>query len=325
VNAALLELLRCPVSGSRLSLENGVVKDDQIVSGQLVSDQGHRYPIVNSIPRFVEATNYASSFGLQWTHFRRTQLDSFSGLPISANRFYRFTKWSATALAGKTVLDVGCGAGRFTEIALAAGAHVVAVDYSQAADACWTNHGPNKRLDVVQADIYGLPFEAGTFDFVYCFGVLQHTPDVRGAFLALPEQLRPNGRLAVDLYPSLWRNLFWSKYWIRPFTRRIRAERLFAIVTHWAPRLLTVSRFVGKVPLLGPKLRYLLPVANYDGVYALSPEQLEQWAILDTFDMLSPAFDQPQRESTLREWFAEAGLKDVSVERLGFLVGRGSR
>lgn len=321
-----MDILRCPVSGASMSLEDAILQDGEIVSGQLVSSGGkNRYPIINSIPRFVKAANYADNFGLQWTLFRQTQLDSSSGLPISANRFYEFTKWSAGELAGKRVLDVGCGAGRFTEIALEAGAEVVAVDYSQAVDACWANHGSNTRLSVVQADIYNLPFDRGRFDFVYCFGVLQHTPDVRAAFFALPEQLTRDGRLAVDLYPSLLRNLFWSKYWIRPLTKRIRPDRLFAILKRWAPRLLAVSKLVGKLPLLGGELRYLLPVVNYDGVYPLSPEQLEEWAILDTFDMLSPAFDQPQRESTLRRWFVEARLRDVSVERIGFLVGRGTR
>jgi SAM-dependent methyltransferase len=326
LNRSLLDILRCPVTGTRLSLKNAVTHNDDVISGELLSATGdHLYPISNSIPRFVGAGNYADNFGLQWTKYRTTQLDSVSHLPISEARFYKFTNWSPSELAGKRVLDVGCGAGRFTEIALAAGAEVIAVDYSCAVDACWANHSNSSRLNAVQADIYRLPFDRGRFDFIYCFGVLQHTPDVRAAFFALPPQLRAGGRLAVDLYPKLLRNLFWSKYWIRPITRRVKPERLFAIVERWAPRLLKASRFLAKVPLLGPKLRYLVPVANYDGVYGLASDQLEQWAVLDTFDMLSPAFDQPQRASRLKEWFAEARLRDVSVERIGFLVGRGTK
>src|SRR6185295_20416053 len=118
-----LETLRCPETGARLLLQNAITRDADVVSGDLVSEGAlTRYPIVNSIPRFVEKSNYADSFGFQWTKFRETQLDSSSGLPISADRFYSFTGWSPAQLAGKRVLDVGCGAGRFAEIALAAGA-----------------------------------------------------------------------------------------------------------------------------------------------------------------------------------------------------------
>ncbi len=39
--------------------------------------------------------------------------------------------------------------------------------------------------------------------------------------------------------------------------------------------------------------------------------------------MLAPAHDHPQSAATLRAWFAEAGLIDIEVERLGFIVGRG--
>jgi SAM-dependent methyltransferase len=298
---------------------------DDIDSAELVSESGRRYPVVDSIPRFVSADNYARSFGLQWNCFRATQLDSRSGQPISRDRFFKYSGWTADELAGKWVLDVGCGAGRFAEVALDAGANVVAVDYSSAVDACRANHRDHPRLHLVQADLYHLPFAPARFDYVYCFGVLQHTPDVRAAFMALPEQLAPGGKLAVDVYPKLLRNVFWSKYWLRPFTKRVPPERLFGAVQTLVRTLLPISTVVGRVPRLGRRLRYLLPVANYEGVYPLSRAQLYEWAVLDTFDMLSPAHDRPQTEATVRTWFRDAGLRDVWVGRTGFVVGRGSR
>jgi SAM-dependent methyltransferase len=327
VNRQLLSLLRCPATGEQLDLR-GAPDDTSgaVASGELATADGkHVYPIVDGIPRFVPRSNYAGSFGLQWNRFRSTQLDSHSGLRISHDRFYGYTGWKAQELAGRRVLDVGCGAGRFTEIALEAGANVVAIDYSTAVDACRANHRDNPNLEVVQADIYALPFEPASFDFVYCLGVLQHTPDVHGAFAALPVQLRTGGRLAVDLYPRLWRNLLWSKYWLRPLTKRMNAQTLFRAVERAVPVMLPVSRAIASIPALGPKLRYAVPVANYEGTYPLSESQLREWAILDTFDMLAPAHDHPQTASTLRGWLNEAGLCDVSVERMGFLVGRGTK
>jgi SAM-dependent methyltransferase len=279
--------------------------------------------VVDGIPRFVPADNYAGSFGLQWNRFRRTQLDSFSGHPISRTRFLEFTGWSEADLRGALVLDVGCGAGRFTEIALQMGARVVAIDYSGAVDACRRNHEGNPNLLVVQADIYRLPFRQRAFDRVYCLGVLQHTPDVERALKALPRMLRPGGHLAVDLYPRLLKNMLWPKYWLRPLTSRLPADRLFRWTETAVRWFWPLSRAVGRVPGIGRKLRYAIPIVNYEGVYPLSAEQLQEWAVLDTYDMLAPAYDQPQTPDTLRRWLNEAGLADVDVFRRGFLVGRG--
>jgi hypothetical protein len=173
--------------------------------------------------------------------------------------------------------------------------------------------------------MYRLPFSPGTFPRVYSLGVLQHTPNVRAAFLALALQLASGGCLVVDLYPKLWLNALWPKYWLRPLTKRLSPERLMRVVEAAVPLLLPLSHLIGRLPRFGRKLRYAVPVANYEGVYPLAPSQLREWAVLDTFDMFAPAHDHPQSAEDLQRWFREAGLAAVEVERLGFLVGRGRR
>jgi SAM-dependent methyltransferase len=319
-------VLRCPSTGRPLELRAPRMAGGEVEEGDLVTPDGrHAYPIRGGIPRFVSSENYAASFGLQWNRFRETQLDSRSGLSISRDRFYSYSGWSPEDLRGARVLDAGCGAGRFTEIALDAGAVVTAIDYSGAVDACRANHRDHPNLELAQADIYRLPFEPGTFEFVFCFGVLQHTPDVRGAFRAVADQVAPGGRLAVDVYPRLARNILWSKYWLRPLTKRVPSRTLFGLVERVVPVLLPVSVLIGRTPILGRYLRYLVPVVNYEGAYPLSPAQLREWSVLDTFDMLSPEHDHPQSARTLRRWLEETGFRDVSVQRLGFLVGRGTK
>jgi len=324
VNRDLLRILACAACQGSLTLQDEREADGEVESGTLgCSACATTHPIVRFVPRFVPADNYSNNFGFQWNRFRRTQLDSTTGQPISTRRFFDQSGWQPSEMAGRLTLDVGCGAGRFAEVALGTGARLVAVDYSSAVDACRQNLGPHPRLDVVQADVYHLPFRRRTFDFVYCFGVLQHTPQVEASFSALTSQLAPGGRIAVDLYPKIPLNLLWPKYWVRPITKRMRADRLFPLVTRMVETLWPVSLALGRVPGVGRRLRHALPIANYEGVLPLTPVQLKEWAVLDTFDMLAPAHDHPQTVATLESWFAAHGLVDVEVGRRGLVVGRG--
>jgi len=315
MNGRWLDVLRCPACQSGLEISDSL----RCSSCQAI------YPITRSVPRFIPESNYADNFGLQWNQFRTTQLDSHSGLPISRERFFRSTGWNPEELNGKRVLDIGCGAGRFAEIALSCGAEVAAVDYSSAIDACQANLGGDRRLQAIQADIYQLPFARASFDYIYCLGVLQHTPDVEKAFCLLPGYLKTGGKLAVDVYPKLARNSLWSKYWFRPFTRNMDTGKLFGLVRRAVPPLLALSRAVSRIPLVGRQLRYAIPVVNYRGVYPLSEEQQLEWAVLDTFDMFSPTYDQPQSAETMTAWARKAGLRECQVFRSGFIICRGLR
>ena len=326
MNRDLLQVLACPHCGGSLDLRVDRETEGEVEAGTLLcSSCAEPYPIIAFVPRFVPPDNYSKSFGFQWNRFRRTQLDSTTGQPISHNRFFAQSAWKPSDLTNRWTLDVGCGAGRFAEVSLSAGARLVAVDFSAAVDACRANLGPSPRLDVVQADVYRLPFIKRRFDFVYCFGVLQHTPDVHAAFAALPEQLSPGGRLAVDLYPKRRLNHLWPKYWLRPFTKRVDAHRLLPFVSRMVDLLWPLSLALGRVPGIGRKLRHLLPVVNYEGLLPLSSPQLKEWAVLDTFDMLAPTHDHPQSVDTVARWFREAGILDADVVRRGLVVGRGRR
>lgn len=328
-----LRYLRCPQSGQILVLETSdtITTPDlefsrEIKEGWLVSEDGqHRYPIRNSIPRFVPESNYADNFGMQWNHFAKTQLDSYSGHLISAERFWKATNWNSDEMKNCWVLDVGCGSGRFAEIALGTGAQVVALDYSSAVDACYANlkHYPN--LHVVQGDIYALPFAPESFSFVYSLGVLQHTPDVSQAFAALPPLLAEEGHICVDYYEKSLKSQLLPKYWLRPFTKQMDKERLFSLVRNAVTVLLPISRALGNIPLAGTLLKRLIPVANYEGILPLTETQLQEWALLDTFDWLSPMYDNPQTASTVKLWLEQAGLNEIEVLKAGHLVGRGRK
>ncbi|HUI43049.1 MAG TPA: methyltransferase domain-containing protein, partial [Terriglobia bacterium] len=126
---------------------------------QLLCPQGHAFPVSGGIPRLVPSEDYAAHFGLQWKQYRKTQLDSYTGFPISKDRLRRCLGdevWEQ--LPGLSVLECGCGAGRFTEVLLAQGATVTSVDLSSAVEVNADLFPIGAKHRVAQADILNLPF-----------------------------------------------------------------------------------------------------------------------------------------------------------------------
>ncbi len=315
---SIISLFRCPKSKRTLKIVK--VQSNTFLA---TDDNKFSYPVVGNIPRFVSDFNYADNFGMQWNYFSKTQLDSHSGTSISKDRFYNATGWNRKQLKNKLILDAGCGSGRFAEIALKSGAVVVALDFSNAVEACWKNLSHYPNLHVVQGDILSLPFCDNSFDYVYSLGVLQHTPDVEKSFKSLVSVLKPGGNICTDFYWKRFRTLMHSKYVFRPFTKRMKREKLFHILTKIVPKMLFLSKLLSRIPLIGVALKRMVPVANYAGIFPLDEKQLQEWALLDTFDMLAPQFDKPQSRVTIAKWYSEMGLIDIEIFHASHLVGRG--
>lgn len=313
----LLSLLACPNCKAGLELSDETPKGvEQIKEATLRCQKcGACFPVVNYIPRFVPANNYAASFGFQWTKHARTQYDSYTGLPISEKRFFEETKWPRSMM-GERILEVGCGSGRFTEHAASTGATVVAIDYSAAVDANYAINGGQRNIMIVQADIYHLPFRDQTFDSLFSFGVLQHTPDVRKAFACLLAPLKTKGSMAIDVYAKRERlkERMATKHVVRPVTKRLPPRFLYSLCSGYVGLMWPLAKVIHRIPRFGPGLNWRLLIPDYMSSYALPDEILREWAILDCFDMLSPAYDNPQTIEAVRSWFAEAGCQDVEVK-----------
>jgi hypothetical protein len=131
--------------------------------------------------------------------------------------------------------------------------------------------------------------------------------------------------VCADFYWNRLITLLNPKYLLRPITKRVDQEKLFAWLVAKVPSLLRMSQIIGSIPLVGRFLKRAVPVVDYTGVYPLSPKQLEEWALLDTFDMLAPAYDNPQSAPTIMRWFRNAGLTNVEVFHWGHLVGRANK
>lgn len=288
----------------------------------LFNNQGiNKYRKVNGAYKVAPEENYTDNFGLEWNTFQKTQIDKYNGTTVSRNRFFFETKWQKDSLSNQNILEVGSGAGRFTQIILDhTEAHLYSVDYSNAVEANFKNNGPHERLHLFQASIYELPFEKASFDKVFCFGVLQHTPDVEKSVKCLIEMVKPGGELVVDFYPIKgWYSKLNAKYMLRPITKRINNEYLLRIISKNINWLIKVYKF-NKTIGLGFLNRFL-PICDIDATFPKEIQHIKEWAILDTFDMFSPAYDNPQRLESVKSWFEIFGMKNVKAEMIEYEKG----
>lgn len=312
-------MLVCPVTGRPLAVHTTESDTTGIRRGWLQTEDGERrYPIEDSIPRFVDGESYAASWGREWGEFRRVQLDSSNGTTISRTRFEALTGIPVDELRGKRVLEAGCGAARFLEVLAGAGAECFGVDMSTAAAVSRDNLARFPDAHVVRADLTRLPFRPGTFDLIYSFGVLHSTPDTRASFLSLVPYLKPGGRIAIWVYGIR------APKWIpRPhqifglLARRLSHEAMMRVVDVYVDTLLPV----GRVPVLGKALRLALPVSDlrekregedgWDGGKPPPPALVREWARLNTYDAFTPAIVRQHGFEEVEGWFREAGLVDV--------------
>jgi 2-polyprenyl-3-methyl-5-hydroxy-6-metoxy-1,4-benzoquinol methylase len=259
---------------------------------------------VKGVVRFVEAENYAGSFGFQWKLHARTQLDNATS-QRSESAFRRRTGFRHEDLAGKLVLDVGCGMGRFAEVATRWGAHVVGIDLSLASEVAAENLA-DRNATIFQADVFQLPFATGSFDFIYSIGVLHHTPNCEQAVKVLPKLLKPGGRIAVWLY-SAYNPWYRMSDVYRKVTRRMSPKLLHKLCYAVVP-LYGMHQILRKIPLVGKPssavLAWLIPMA-----FNKNP----QWRILDTFDWYSPWYQSKHTYEEVFPWFESCGLEDLRV------------
>jgi SAM-dependent methyltransferase len=259
--------------------------------------------------------DYCENFGVQWNRFREIQLDSSSAKSSSRDRFFAETGWTADGIRGKVLLDAGCGAGRFAEVALECGAKVVAVDLSAAASACRRTLERFCADDylVLRADLFDLPLRAKCFDGIYSLGVLHHTPDPLAAIDHLAQLLKPSARLATWVYEKRSPDTRWlqPRTWVRAAIARQSNKRKLALSRSFTVMFFPLGWTLSWFGRAGERASQFLPYAARHhlarGDFAL------QWdyCVMDTFDWYGPVYERPQREPDLVNRMKNVGLTNV--------------
>ena len=282
LSASLLSALRDPERGLSLQLSDDGTKLQ-------TQDSDRSWKIADGIPRFV-TDEHLESFGHQWTRFEVAHDDE------DRATFAAKTGFSLTDLAGRVILDAGCGGGRYAKVCGEAGATVFGADHTRAVEKArqLCSHLPN--VNFVQADLKHLPFEPASFDFVFSIGVMHHDADTRSVFDAVAAMVKPGGRYSVWLYRK---NQWWQEILnsgLRTITTRIPSTVLMPFCH--------IGAVLGGVPVVNKSLNKIINFSAHPSY---------ENRVCDTFDWWAPKYQYHHTVDELSVWFHEAGFTDLIV------------
>lgn len=205
--------------------------------------------------------------------------------------------------AGKRVLEIGCGMGCMAMNWARHGAKVTAIDLNPVAVAQTKKRFKVFGLegDIREADAEHLPFPDASFDFVYSWGVLHHTPGTRKAIDEIFRVLVPGGKAGLMLYN---RNSLLYRYTVAYQEGVVNAERNFLDERSLASRYGDGGRAEGNPhtwPVTPREVRRdLLPQFEDVAIRTLGsdiPDILDTW-----FPRLSRLMSQPMLNALARRW-----------------------
>jgi SAM-dependent methyltransferase/uncharacterized protein YbaR (Trm112 family) len=325
-HSAFLKALRCPTCGG--ALQAGDEPPAGTPGGGLRCPAcGEDYQVAGGIPRMLlpalreamdtaggrgepEALKAATgrSFGYEWSKFPE----------VHAEYERNFLDYHAPHGPGffrkKRVLDAGCGSGRHAYYSAKYGAEVWAVDLGPAVEVAHRNNRGLDSVHVVQADLYNLPFEPESFDYVYSLGVLHHLPDPEGGFRNLLRYLKPGGEVRIYLYwqaegQPLKRALLAATSALRCLTVRLPYWAVYALAYPAAVAAFAVFvwpyRLLRRIPGLSP-LAERIVMRQYGGY----PFRV---CVNDQFDRLSAPIENRYTKAQVVAWLERGGLEDVRV------------
>lgn len=262
------------------------------------------------LPCFVDGTHYAENFSQQWLRFRDTQLDSVNGTSISRDFLERLLGRPLEQLHSKTILEIGAGAGRFTEHLIRYAGLVVAIDLSEA---IFVNAALGAdQLVAAQADLFHMPEMKIKFDLVLCRGMLQHTPEPAKAIELIHSWVKPGGVAVFDIYKPGRLGKLSSKYLWRPVVQRLFDFDSFSrfLERHAGTMLQVRWRLKPLLPGRSKRiLDYVLPIWDYRGVLPLSSTQLVEWGKLDTLDAMFARYDNPMKYDDVVRLLGDLGCQ----------------
>lgn len=283
-----------------------------VMDGTLHSQAGI-YPIIGGIPRLLPSNNpthpdftthqqkTADSFAYEWNIvYKENDFEKQNFLHF----LHPFVR--KADLAGKVLVDAGCGSGRFTKQAALCGAQlVIGTDLGHSVEAAFklTRHLPN--VCIVQADIYHMPVHQAA-NLTFSIGVLHHLPDPEAGFKQLPATVRSGGQLLIWVYNR--RHNFRAVYIFETFrklTRRLPRPLVYRLGYAPAAAVHAINYATKALNQAGAtNLAKKIPFSYY----ANFPFSMK---VSDAFDVFATPHSNYYYVEAVEQWFAQAGLPNV--------------
>ena len=303
--------------------------ETEIEAGLLTCGCGKAYPIVKGVPRFLpDAFDQHPDFtekyyddikdhvnavsGKEKKHFRKMFKETQATFGNQwktwgkSDRIYGFTdkenkEWFLRDLSsknidepffqGKTMLEVGCGHGRFVKLLNSMCDEYFALDLGPSIDLAYEITKDRPKVHVMQANAMHPPLKEESFDYVWSHGVLHHTPSTKQAFdavIKLPK--KDSGRFYIWVYHK--GGFIWEY-----------GNRFGRSITSRLP--IGVQRFISYalVPLL-----YIIPAYNKE--VNLSNMSWTECA-LSVNDWIAPKYQWHHSPEEVMSWFKEHGYTEI--------------
>lgn len=288
----------------------------EILEGELVSDGGSRYPIVNGIPRMLpeEVKGFLAknqdTFSLEWKMFKFGERNWGQDIEFRRKLFLNGMGVARESLKGKLIFDAGCGSGLLSmEMAKSFGMEVIALDLAYGIEQAYA-HNKNPFLYFIQGSVLTPPVRSSICDFIYCCGVLIALPDTREGLAALARCLKPGGRYFTWHYHPIDRvhhpkDLYKMRLynWIR-----VNITSRLPIRLQYAVYLTMIIPFVIKRDICN-----LFRQKKDDRTWR---EKMQGFV-----DMFSPVYQNRHDESEVLRWHKEMGFVNETIpyqEAYGF-------
>jgi SAM-dependent methyltransferase/uncharacterized protein YbaR (Trm112 family) len=249
-----------------------------------------------------------ASFSSEWEHHNVGDKTWGMELDYRVDTFFlRSIGIPQDELAGRVMLDAGCGNGSQSVAYTAFGLEVVAIDLSSGLEhgQAFRHRHPGARPDrvhFIQADLQRPPLAPASVDIIHSAGVLHHTPSTERTFRALCPLLAPGGTFYVWLYKH--------ERFVTPLVNGIRRGTV---------RL--PARAFDRLARAGaPPFRAFCALATRTGVRTY-PEISRREAALALTDIFGVPYAHYHSFGEVREWFRSEGFDEpwpCNESRRGF-------